>query len=332
MRRLIIGLFSLTLLHFSSAHANLTKRDDVQFFINSLVKYHGFKREEVLAVMDQVELQPKVIESISHPYENKTWDIYKQLFLTDERVKEGLNFWIRNQKALQDAEKTYGIPPEVIIATIGIETIYGKHQGDYRVLDALSTLAFEYPPRSAFFSEELTQYFLLCREQKVAPTYFKGSYAGAMGKTQFMPSSYRNFAVDYTHKGRSDLINDDADAIASVANYYAKHHWIPNQPIAEPVDINGTRYKSIDMKFKSAEYFVKDLMLIGIKPTTNVITRPPKAGLLELINTKYKEYWMVYPNFYVITRYNTSPQYAMAVKLLAEQLRAQYSYNRGAKS
>ncbi len=295
-----------------------------QFFVDMLVKYNGFKKNELISLMDQIEYQPQIIESISHPYEKQTWDNYKRLFITDERIKKGLQFWYKNKKVLDTVSKRYGVPPEVIIATLGIETKYGENQGNYRVLDALGTLAFYYPKRSVFFMKELKEYLLLCREHQFLPTTPKGSYAGAIGMSQFMPSSYRAFAVDYEQKGKSDLMNDSNDAIASVANYYVKHHWIANEPIAEQAKVTGTEYKEIDTKLKTETYNVTDLIGADIVPIKATSHRPTKGGLLILHLLKSDEYWIIYHNFYVITHYNTSPQYAMAVHLLATALKEQW--------
>lgn len=327
MRRFLVSMFIL-LPFCVNANDALLKQRNVQQFIQSMVTHHGFSKQEVIATLSQVDIQPKIIESISHPYEKKTWDIYKALFLNDKRLNNGLIFWRKNQNTLRKVENEYGVPAEIIVATIGVETLYGERQGDYRVLDALSTLAFEYPPRSPFFTKELEHFLILCKEHHVQPTRYLGSYAGAMGKTQFMPSSYRTFAVDYAHKGRSDLMNDDNDAIASVANYYARHGWARHNAITEPANISGRGYRSVNVQARSATYQMNRLNTLGIRPAGTLQNRPQKAGLLELINQKNSEYWIAYPNFYVITRYNTSPQYAMAVFLLAEQLKKHY----GAKS
>jgi len=300
-------------------------RKEVQTFINQMVKDHGFNRENLVDVMDHVQLQPQIIESMERPYEKKSWDVYKQIFLTSQRVQAGIEFWQNNQEALQKAEKQYGVPANMIVAIIGVETLYGKNQGNYRVIDALSTLAFNYPKRSAFFSRELAEFLLLCREHHVAPTQYLGSYAGAMGKPQFMPSSYRNYAADFKGNSKKDLMNDDDAVIASVANYFHKHGWVEDQGIAQPAKIIGTGFKRINTTYKSAAYTPKQLAAAGIQPLTAAFNQPAKAGLIELSTDNGAEYWMTYPNFYVITRYNTSPQYALAVFLLAQQLKTQWA-------
>jgi membrane-bound lytic murein transglycosylase B len=309
----------------AQADAAFTQRKDVQNFINKMVKQHGFKRADLVTVMNDVQIQPQIIESMDKPFEKKTWDVYKQLFLTPERVQAGMEFWRANSQALEKAEKKYGVPANIIVAIIGVETLYGKHQGNYRVLDALSTLAFDYPKRSPFFTKELGEYLLLCREHHVPPAQYMGSYAGAMGKPQFMPSSYRYYAATFNTSPKIDLMNDDSAVIASVANYFHKHGWKMNQGIAQPAQVEGSLYKKINTTNKTANYRVHQLEAVGIKPLTAALNVPSKVGLIELTTQTGMEFWLAYPNFYVITRYNSSPQYAMAVYLLSQQLKNQWA-------
>ncbi|STX29360.1 membrane bound lytic murein transglycosylase [Legionella beliardensis] len=307
------------------ADAAFVQRPDVQNFINFMVKNHGFNKQYITQVMNDVQIQPQIIESMEKPYEKKPWDIYKQLFITQQRIDGGIAFWKANHQALLQAEKQYKVPASVIVAIIGVETFYGKHQGNYRVLDALSTLAFNYPKRSAFFTKELTEYLLLCREHQVAPTQYLGSYAGAMGKPQFMPSSYRYYAADFLGRPKKDLMNDDSAVIASVANYFHKHGWSLNQSVAQPARVTGNQVKRINTNFKNATYAPKQLIAAGIRPLLDTQKQPNKVGLIALETAKGSEYWLTYPNFYVITRYNNSPQYALAVYLLAQELQHQWA-------
>ncbi len=254
----------------------------------------------------------------------KTWDVYRELFLTKERLSAGIHFWQNNIQALERAQKEFNVPPHIIVAIIGVETLYGKHQGNYRVLDALTTLAFYYPKRSVFFTHELGQFLLLCREQHVSATHYFGSYAGAIGKPQFMPSSYRFYAIDFSGKGKPDLINEDKDVVGSVANYFHRHGWKLNDKIAVPANIQGTNYKSLSFNTKKPAYEVKELIKAGVKLPTTPFEDRVKAGIIELTTKTGQEYWVAYPNFYVITRYNTSPQYALVVHLFAEQLHQEW--------
>lgn len=316
-----ISLFIFSFCAFSSSA--FTQRKDVQTFINMMVKTHHFNRNQLIATLNQVNLQPQIIESMEKPYEKKNWDVYSALFLTPKRLEGGLDFWSANEKALEKAQKQYGVPPEIIIAILGVETLYGEKQGEYSVLDALSTLAFNYPKRSPFFTKELKEFFLLCREQGISPNQYKGSYAGAIGMPQFMPSSYRYYAIDFSNKGARDLVNNTHDAIGSIANYFHKHGWKPNQGIAQFAKVSGWRYKNIRTNPRAANYHISQLAAAGIKPVTAALSNPVRAGVIELITDKGKEYWLAYPNFFVITRYNSSPQYAMVVYLLSQQLKQQ---------
>jgi membrane-bound lytic murein transglycosylase B len=312
----------LSLLSFSSyADSSFTKRKDVQAFINTMVKNHHFNKNQLTETMSQVQLQPRIIDSMERPYEKKTWDIYKEIFLTTQRLKGGLEFWAANQKVLDKASQRFGVPPEIIVAILGVETIYGKSPGEYRVLDALSTLAFNYPKRSRFFLKELKEYLLLCREHHVPATYYIGSYAGAIGKPQFMPSSYRRFAVDFAHKGHSDLVNNNDDAIASIGNYLHQNGWKPNEGIIQAAQLLGNQLKSAHTNPRRANYNYAELTKLGIKPVTAAYNHPVRTGVIELITKQGNEYWIAYPNFFVITTYNVNPQYALAVYLLSQQIK-----------
>lgn len=320
---LVLGLHWAVFVPFSWGDAALLKRPEVQSFITSMVRQHQFDRKQLTAILTEAKFQPKIIEAMDRPYEKKDWDIYQALFLTNDRLNRGIEFWKANKNALAKAEKEYGVPASLIVAIVGVETYYGKNQGDYRVLDALTTLAFDYPKRAPFFSKELAEYLLLCREQKVSATHYLGSYAGAIGKPQFMPSSYRAYAVDFEGVGRADLRSKDADVISSVANYMHRHGWAYNQPVTEPVSVSSLETKNLVMNSKFPNYLSSQLLKTGVSPlnTTMIPSKPSKAGVIELNTAKGEEYWMAYPNFYVITHYNTSPQYALVVHLLSQQLK-----------
>jgi membrane-bound lytic murein transglycosylase B len=307
----------------AAADEALLKRPDVQMFITKMVKDYKFNKKDIVMSLKEAQYQPQIIESMEKPFEKKTWDTYKDLFLTQQRLQAGVEFWRENKDTLKKAEKQYGVPADIIVAIIGVETLYGKNQGNYRVLDALSTLAFYYPKRGDFFKKELGEYLLLCREHGVSPNMYYGSYAGAMGKPQFMPSSYRFYAIDFSGKGRRDLINDNNDVIASVANYFHKHGWKSNEEVVFPVKVSGWRYRKIQTNSRQPNYDLKRLLAVGVKPEKSLPNHPRRAGLIELTTQNGQEFWLAYPNFYVITRYNTSPQYALVVYLLAQQLREQ---------
>ena len=317
-------LFVFLLSSFNSYSDDaLLKRKEVQSFMNELVSVHHFDKKQLTSILREAKFQPQIIESMERPYEKKTWDVYKELFLTPQRVQAGLEFWKANQTALEQAQKQFHVPADVIVAIIVVETMYGKNQGNYRVLDALTTLAFNYPKRSEFFTKELREYLLLCREQGVPATQYMGSYAGAMGKPQFMPSSYRFYAVNFAGSGKVDLINEDRDVISSVANYFHRHGWVINEAVAQPAVVRGARYRQLTTNNKFADYSFQHLLATGVRPNIMFANHPRKAGLIELATKNGEEYWVAYPNFYVITHYNTSPQYALVVHLLSQQLRQQ---------
>jgi len=328
MRQFSHVCFSLLLLlNISSVYADaaLAQRKDVQLFMDGMVTQHHFNKKQLTDIFSEAQFQPKIIESMEQPYEKKTWDIYKDLFLTSQRVQAGLAFWHDNQTALEQAQKQFGVPANIIVAIIGVETLYGKNQGSYRVLDALTTLAFDYPKRSEFFTKELKEYLLLCREHDVPATKYLGSYAGAMGKPQFMPSSYRFYAVNFAGSGKVDLMNEDRDVISSVANYFHQHGWALNDAVAQPAIVRGARYRQLNTNNKFPAYSFKHLISSGVRPSSTLPNHPNKAGVIELMTQQGEEYWVAYPNFYVITRYNSSPQYALVVYLLAQQLGTQWA-------
>ncbi|MDP3706232.1 MAG: lytic murein transglycosylase B [Legionellaceae bacterium] len=324
MRHLVkCSFFLFMFIQAFIVHADraLLHQRNTQFFIRDMVNHYNFDKKQLIAILNESVFQPQIIESMDRPYEKKNWDVYKALFLTPARVEAGVEFWRTNQKTLEQVQKQYGVPADMIVAIIGVETLYGKNQGKYRVLDALTTLAFHYPKRSEFFTKELREYLLLCREQRVSATKYLGSYAGAIGKPQFMPSSYRFYAIDFNGKGQADLMSEDQDVISSVANYFAKHGWKNNEVVAEPALIAGDAYKQLTMNSKTPDYSFRHLLEVGVKPEQSKMSHPGQAGVIELLTDNGAEYWLAYPNFYVITHYNTSPQYALVVYLLSQQLR-----------
>ncbi len=326
MRQLAwIGFIALFISTTSFADKAFTQRKDVQQFIKSMAKEHHFDQRQLTQIMNEVKIQPQIIESMEKPYEKKNWDVYRDLFLTPQRLASGLNFWRANQKTLERAEKQYGVPAEIIVSIIGVETLYGERQGQYRVLDALATLSFNYPKRSPYFTKELKEFLLLCREHRVPATQYLGSYAGAMGAPQFMPSSYRYYAVDYGNKGKKDLMNNNDDVIASVANYFHKHGWVTNQGVVQPAQLKGSNYHKLSLNPKTANYTYSQLINAGVSPVTTAFHHPARGALMEMATNEGNEYWLAYPNFFVITRYNSSPLYALVVYLFSQQLKQQWA-------
>lgn len=289
-------------------------------FVQQMVKQHGFAASAVESAIRKAKIRKPILDAISRPAEKRlTWGQYRKIFIQDSRIKGGVKFWNENAELLKKAEQEYGVPPEVIVAIIGVETRYGKHTGKFPVLDALYTLGFHYPPRAKFFRSELEHFLLLAREEKVSPTLPLGSYAGAMGRPQFISSSFRAYAVDFDGDGKRDIWHNNADVIGSVANYFSRHGWQSNGPVTEQVKgVKATHQPLIEKGYKPT-LTVEHLRDQGIK-LSSTLDGEHKTSLLELENSEDKEHWLGLHNFYVITRYNHSPLYAMAVHQLSQEI------------
>jgi membrane-bound lytic murein transglycosylase B len=297
----------------------LTQRPDVNEFIQAMVDKHQFQPQQLTHLFDQARVHQKIIDAITRPAESKPWYLYRPIFLTSKRISRGVDFWNKNQAMLEQAEQTFGVPAEIITAIIGVESFYGQHKGGYRVLDSLTTLGFDYPKRGKFFLSELEQFLLMTREENMDPLTVMGSYAGAMGQPQFIASSFRSYAIDFDKDGKRDLWNNMADVIGSVANYFNHHGWIRGEPIVSPATINGNHIKSLVDKGIKPHSSILTLQQQGVQPT-NTLPQASKAALIELELKKGNEYWVGMNNFYVITRYNHSPLYAMAVYQLGQEI------------
>jgi len=259
---------------------------------------------------------------MTRPAEGKPWHEYRPIFMTDQRIDEGLKFWREHAELLNAAEQTYQVPAEIIVAIIGVETFYGRITGKHRVIDALATLAFHYPPRAKFFRSELEQYLLLGREEQLPLAEITGSYAGAMGIGQFISSSYRHYAVDGARDGKRDLWGSRADAIASVANYFKQHKWRLGEPVIARAQRSASA-KALNERPKKPKWTVAELRDWGYQPAEPV-GEDQLATIVRLQHEDgYRDY-LGYHNFYVITRYNRSPLYAMAVHQLSQALLAGY--------
>ncbi|MCG6970791.1 MAG: lytic murein transglycosylase B [Gammaproteobacteria bacterium] len=313
-------VFILCLLSPALSLADLSARSDVREFIDDMNKKHGFKEGELLKVFAKVDINQKIIDAITRPAEAKPWHEYRPIFLTEKRINGGVEFWKQNDAALSRAYKDFGVNPEIIVAIIGVESLYGKYRGRYSVLESLSTLAFNYPKRSRFFKSELEQFLLLAREENIDPEEIKGSYAGAMGKPQFISSSFRRYAVDFDNDGKRDLWGNSVDVIGSVANYFAEHNWRKGQPVASKAKVNGNGYKALVKKGIRPHMPLGDMLKKGISIADDFPT-DEKAALIELENKDGEEYWVGMDNFYVITRYNHSQLYAMAVYQLSKAIK-----------
>lgn len=297
-----------------------SERAEVREFIAEMRQKHEFPETWLIRQFDEADFKPAVIKYILPPAspQVRSWKTYRSRFVEPKRIAAGLAFWQQHAAAITRASAQYGVPEEIIVAIIGVETIYGKHMGDFETLSALTTLAFDYPPRAALFRSQLEELFLLAREEGRSPRSYSGSFAGALGLPQFLPGSIRRYAVNFDGDDRVDL-NTPVDAIGSVANFLAAHGWVQGGPIVAPAQIDDTAAAA--------------LIALGIKPQklpsemVGLVTRPDApqeaAALIDLITPEQAtEYWLGYQNFYVITRYNRSSFYAMAVHDLAQALKA----------
>ena len=296
-------------------------RAEVDAYIEELIQQHDFSRPELEEVLAAAERRQDIIDLMRRPAERRlNWHEYRKIFLDEQRIAGGVEFWQQNQETLERAEKEYGVAPEVIVAIIGVETRYGRVTGRHRVVDALMTLAFDYPPRASFFRKELTQFLLLAREEGKNPTSLTGSYAGAMGFGQFIPSSYRNYAVDFDRDGVRDIWQNRTDAIGSVANYFSRHGWRGAAQVTLPVQLKAETEQLLDIANQSLKptHSVAEMAEMGV----NVDGLDPEARvlLLRLLGGDKPEYWLGFDDFYVITRYNHSRLYAMAVYQLGQEI------------
>ena len=315
----VIAWLSGVLLASCAAAPAQDLRPDILAFIAEMSAKHGFDSSELRRVLSQAEMRPEIIAAISKPAESKPWHQYRAIFVTPARIEAGSQFWQEHASELARAQIQYGVPAEIIVAILGVETRFGQSAGHYRVLDALTTLAFDYPPRSRYFRSELEQFLLLTREERMDPLSPIGSYAGAMGWAQFMPTSFRTFAVDFDGDGRRDLWNSP-DAIGSIANYLAAHQWQPGAPVAVQVDVSGDKYEPLLKEGLKPRLTTQQLTSYGVVMRSPLRADPPGA-LIRLETESGPEYWIGFTNFYVITQYNRSPLYAMAVYQLGQAIR-----------
>jgi membrane-bound lytic murein transglycosylase B len=297
---------------------------DLPQFIDKMVAEHGFDQQELEQVFAEVEVKDSILKAISRPAEkSKPWYEYRNIFLTESRISGGVDFWEKHKEALAQAQQTYGVPAEIIIAILGVETRYGGNVGGYRVIDALSTLAFRYPPRSPFFTSELEHFLILTREEQMSRLDPVGSYAGAMGLGQFMPSSYRAYAIDFDKDGHRDIWTNPTDAIGSIANYLAVHGWKPGESIVHRTVLNNALPEGINGTDLKPAFTREELAVAGFS-LAELPAGSDKLSVIGLTQPEGEEYWLGRQNFYAITRYNHSRMYAMAVYQLAEAIRQQF--------
>ena len=316
--------------HHEQSARDYVGREDVRLFITEMVERHGFVRRELDKLFSKAKFQASIVKAITPPVtpQARSWQAYRQNFVTAQRVEAGLRFRERHAETLARASAQYGVPEEIIVSIIGVETVYGRNMGTYRVIDSLSTLAFDYPPRAEFFRNELEQFLLMTRDNNLDALGVKGSFAGAIGIPQFMPGSLRRFAVDFDDNGQTNLTDSPVDAIGSVANFLASHGWSRDQPIAFAARVEnaaaGRIRAMVDTGIKPAVRLA-ELAASGIAvadlPATLGADTPLTLFELETPGQP-TEYRIGLQNFYVLTRYNRSSLYASAVFDLAEALRS----------
>ena len=298
-------------------------RDDVRAFVQELVERHQFVKEELEYVFSRARREPAILRAIEPRArrERQPWETYRALFVNDRHIARGVEFWLANQAALARAEQTYGVPAEVIVAILGVETFYGRNTGRWRAVDALSTLAFDYPPRAAYFREELIQFLVFARNAGIDVFSVRGSFAGAIGIPQFMPGSLIRYAVDFDGDGAIDLRASAVDAVGSVGHFLQQHGWQTGNPVLAPAIVSGEAFLAyadggVEPRHTVAALAAAGAVAPGLPPES-------RAVLVALENgSGAREYRIGLPNFYVLTRYNRSTYYACAVMDLAASLRS----------
>ena len=314
-------LFLLVLLTsiLETAHAFDTSRQEIKQFINNMVTQHGFEKNKIESIISSAISQESILQAISRPAEKTlTWQKYRNIFLKPERIKKGVKFWKQHHDTLLKISDKTGVNAEIIIGIIGVETYFGRITGNYSVLNALCTLAFDYPRRSPFFTKELEHFLLLSREEGMNPQQATGSYAGAMGKPQFMPSSFRAYAVDANGDGKIDIWNDWQDVIGSIANYLVQRDWQRGNEIITKAEFKDSSKKITPENSLKAIDNVSSLKEKGIIFDTHMSKDHPSQ--LLFFDGEVDEYWVGFHNFFVITTYNRSIMYALAVYQLGQEI------------
>jgi membrane-bound lytic murein transglycosylase B len=316
--------FVFSLLFFAvtaTAAEPYVERVEVRTFIAEMADKHGFEPDNLYALFRKTKCDPAVLKAILPPAHPgiRSWQVYRGRFVEPTRINRGLVFWNQHVDALARAEVAYGVPAEIVVAIIGVETIYGRNPGQFHVFNALTTLSFDYPPRAELFRRELEALLLLAREENRDPWSYRGSYAGAIGLPQFLPSSMRNYAVDFDASGQIDLTDSAEDAIGSVARFLRAHGWEPGETIAVPVRVAGDPAPLVAEGILP-QRLPADMISFGVEADG---TPAKPAALIDLVTPGAPtEYRLGYNNFYVLTRYNRSSFYATAVLDLAAALRA----------
>ncbi len=328
-------LLCLVCLNAVAAAKLYSDRPEVRSFIDELTEKHKFNRAELLGLFRKTQRQQNVLDAIAKPAERELeWKQYRPIFINQARIAGGASFWHKHLPLLKQAENEYGVPAEIIVAIIGVETGYGKHLGRHPVLDSLITLSFDGQRRKQFFRRELEEFLLLTRDERIDPSVVKGSYAGAMGMPQFISSSYRRYAVDFDKDGRRDLWESKADVIGSVANYFKVHGWQGGEDVVIQARVNGDVSNIAVGRGRKGLKPSKSVAVLSQAGVSSARTLPEDtpATLIRFEGDKGTEYWLGLQNFYVITRYNHSAMYAMAVYQLAQQIKDAYINQQAAGS
>ena len=326
MKRILVFLSAFLVVsgaHSAPPQTPYGKHEEVRGFVRKLVERHGFVEHELKFLFSRARREPAILTAIMPPKDPhaRSWLGYRARFVTQARIAEGTEFWRRHAAALGRAAAEHGVPEEIIVAIIGVETLYGRQMGTWRVIDALATLAFDYPPRAEFFRGELEQYLLFARESGLDVFSVRGSYAGAIGIPQFMPGSYRRFAVDFDGDGAVNLHSSPADAIGSVANFLVKHGWRRGERVHLPARVIGDAYRELVDAGIEPQTSLADLKRFGVETRTDLALDTPVA-LIELESPgAATEYRLGLRNFFVLTRYNRSVLYAAAVFDLAQEIK-----------
>jgi len=295
----------------------------LRLFVEEMASKYEFDEEELASWFAEVRIREDILEAIRRPKEHLPWHEYRKLFVTEDRAARGLTFWRLNADTLSRAESEIGVPAEIVVAILGVETRYGSQTGRFRVLEALTTLAFAYPERAEFFRNELAEFLLLSRELGVEPLWVRGSYAGALGAPQFIPSSYRRYAIDFSGDRQRDLLRNIQDTIGSIANFLKQHGWKRGEPIVSEVKLEGSMYGWLENEGIEPRLSLQRLSRYGIRPVAE-IDKHELAALVTLEGEDGPIHRLGYNNFYVITRYNRSKNYSMAVFELAQELKHRY--------
>lgn len=321
-RLLVAAALALLPVPAAAEGPGYAQRKDVKHFIAQMVERHGFTRKGLNRIFGQAQFQPAIIKAMEQPAETAlaSWQAYRAIFINPQRIEAGVEFWNRHAEPLERAAAEFGVPREIIVGIIGVETTYGRNIGTYRVIDSLATLAFDYPKRAQFFRGELENFLILSRKAGLDPLSIKGSYAGAIGIPQFMPGSYRRFAVDYDGDGQSDLATSPADAIGSIGNFLKEHGWVRGEPVAFAAEASGDLWRKLVEAGITPSSRAGDLAGLGVKPA---VPLPPetRCALIELETPgQPSDFRVTFQNFFVLTRYNRSNLYAVAVLDLASEL------------